>query len=201
MARERKSGNSNNNDNNMMNNGWVKWAFIAFIAYAAFTSFSSDRALTKQDFTQDTVGKRPGTTVTVAGYSAKAAHNAMTNNMRIGGEISGSGDAVSCGEIATVNVNAELPDGTPLAIDGTTDKITKIISVGVGENDNKWAKGIAGMAKGGIRELLIPAKYIMDDKKISELGLGATDKLRFKVALENSVPSLTLGKMPLPLTG
>jgi FKBP-type peptidyl-prolyl cis-trans isomerase len=117
--------------------------------------------------------------------SATAKPATLPSYIRIGGEIEGQGDAVECGQRATVRVDAQLPDGT--ALEGYEASATARLTT-IGNAKLPWTDGLRGMKLGGVRQLIIPASHAIDDAARKAKNIADTAEIRFKLQLDKVDP-------------
>jgi FKBP-type peptidyl-prolyl cis-trans isomerase len=162
---------------------WLKWAVMLFIAYAIFINYS-ERKAQKDGAVLGVAQEKPAEDKAFA--KADLGGYTLPKGVVIGGDVTGSGDAASCGQSATVTYSATSPDGKPLQGEAG-EKI--LLSVGIEDAEKPWVAAVTGMQAGGVRQvqLLAPLRY--DQKKREELALKESDMLTYKVELEALRPS------------
>jgi FKBP-type peptidyl-prolyl cis-trans isomerase len=164
------------------NPAWLKWAVMPFIAYAIFVTYNERKAQKDHAVLGVTQAKPLENT---AFTKADMGSFNLPKGVLIGGDVAGSGDAASCGQLATLTYSALLPNGKPLPSE-VGEKIS--IPVGLTDTDKPWASAVTGMQTGGVRQVQVLASLRYDEKKRDELALKQTDVLAYKVSLEALSP-------------
>ncbi len=172
------------------NPGWLKWLVLAFIGYAVYLHF------TGQKMTPQAPRETGKAGLTQSSRNASSLPDVTDSNIKIGGDIKGSGDEAQCGQTAKVQVSAILPGGKEYQGKAVPEGITEV-NVGKTDATYPWMAGLSGMSAGGVREILVPANYVFDETAMKEQGLGAQDRLRFKVQLDSLSPAADPDAIPL----
>lgn len=172
------------------NPGWLKWLVTAFIAYAVYMHFTGQN-------TGATAPEESGKAGVETGSRKAYTPPAVTGtDVKIGGDIQGSGDEAQCGQTATLSVLATLPDGTDYAGDAAPSGPLEV-KVGAQDETRPWLVGLPGMSSGGVREILVPVEKVLKEEEAEKAGFAKKDNVRFRVQLKELRPAADRTAIPL----
>ena len=169
---------------------WLKWLVTAFIAYAVYMHF------TGQQMTPSAPKERGKAGLTETSRKATTPPEISDLSVKIGGDIKGSGDEAQCGQSAVVRVAGTFPDGKNYEGPAVSAEPLEV-KVGAQDGAHPWVKGLPGMSAGGVREVILPAQDVLDEKTIAKHGYTSKDTMRFRVQLDRLTPSADHDAIPL----
>ncbi len=172
------------------NPGWLKWIVMAFLGYAVYLHFTGEKVGTIPPRESGKAG------LTDASSSAKSLPDVTDTNIKVSGEVKGSGDEAQCGQAAVVKVSATYPDGKDY--NGTAvSKDALTVQVGKSDKTHPWVGGLTGMSANGVREVLVPASYVLTEKEREDLVLDEKAQMRFRIHLESLSPTTEVDAIPM----
>jgi len=178
------------NKNYAGNPSWLKWLVLAFVAYAAYLHFTGEEIVPTAPRETGKAG------LTNASRSASPLPDITDTQIKIGGDIKGSGDEAQCGQTAMVRVSATLPDGKEYKGKAVFDQ-TQEVKVGAQNATYPWMAGLTGMGADGVREVLVPLDYVFDEKEIKQRGFSPKDKMTFRVHMDSLSPASDPDAIPM----
>lgn len=172
------------------NPGWLKWIVMAFLGYAVYLHFTGEKVGTIPPRESGKAG------LTDASPSAKRMPDVTDSNIKVSGDVKGSGDEAQCGQTAVVKVSGAYPDGKEYSGEAISkDALT--VQVGTSDKTYPWVGGLTGMSAAGVREVLVPASYVLTEKEMEALPLDEKAQMRFRIHLESLSPTMDVDAIPM----
>lgn len=171
------------------NPAWLKWLVMAFLGYAVYLHFTGERLGPVPPAERGKAG------LTDARPVAAPLKDITDSSVKIGGDIKGGGDEAICGQTATVRVSAFLPDGKEFT--GTAvPEGAKQVHVGKADDAYPWISGLTGMSVGGVREVLVPVRRVLEKDTVEKHGFKPEAAVRFRVQLDALTPTAKRDGIP-----